>query len=362
MNTMQRRLLVGTSKGLIVYQHLNLNWKFVQVHFEGLPVSLVYRDERTGTWWVAISHRHWGEKLHHSPDEGRNWNEENVPGFKNHFIRPGKPATLKKIWSMQHAGLDRPGGLWVGTEPGGLFYSGDHGKNFELTESLWNHPSRLNPGQWFGAGKDDPFIHSLVLDPRDSDHLYIGVSCAGIFETRDGGKTWGVKNNGLVAAYLPNPKAEVGHDPHRVLLCPGDPDILWQQNHCGIFRTTDGGGQWQDVSGKEGFPKYGFALAVDEMDPSAAWVIPAQSDERRIPVDLKLRVYATRDGGKSWDDTSRGLAEQTFDLALRHAFIKQGDTLAFGTNNGNLYLSEDRGFTWNVISNNLATVNYLAWG
>ena len=263
---------------------------------------------------------------------------------------------------MQHAG-DRPGGLWVGTEPGGLFYSDDQGKNFHLVESLWNHPSRLDPGQWFGAGKDYPFIHSIVLDPRDSDHVYVGVSCAGVFETRDGGKIWHAKNNGLVAAYLPNPKAEVGHDPHRILLCPAHPDILWQQNHCGVFRTTDGGEQWEEVSGKDGFPKYGFALAIDEEDPEVAWVIPAHSDEQRIPVSLKLTVCVTKDAGRNWSSIRNGLpAGHAFDLVLRHSLVKKGDALAFGTNNGNLYLSEDRGSSWLAISQNLPMVNYLAWG
>jgi ligand-binding sensor domain-containing protein len=358
----QAKLLVGTSKGLIIYKINNRNWKAASVHFEGFPVSLVYIDDRTNTWWVALSHRHWGEKLHCSRSEGRNWTEANVPSFSNYFYQPGKPATLKKIWSMQHAGTDRPGGLWVGTEPGGLFHSHDQGKSFQLVEPLWNHPGRLDTSQWFGAGKDYPFIHSIVLDPRDSDHVYVGVSCAGVFETRDGGNRWEARNRGLVAAYLPNPNAEVGHDPHRILLCPTHPDILWQQNHCGIFRTTDGGKLWDDVSGKDGFPKYGFALAIDDNDPNVAWVIPAHSDERRVPVDLKLSVCATNDAGKNWVSVNRGLpGEYSFDLVLRHSFVKKDNALAFGTNNGNLYVSDDRGGSWQSISQNLPTVNYLAW-
>ena len=359
---MQAKLLVGTSKGLIVYATIDTSWRVRGVHFEGLPVSLVYIDERTNTWWVALSHRHWGEKLHYSENEGLNWHEANVPGFANHFYRPGKPATLKKIWSMQHAGTDRPGGLWMGTEPGGLFYSDNGGKNFQLVEPLWNHPSRLDSSQWFGAGKDYPFIHSIALDPRDSDHVYVGVSCAGVFETRDGGNRWEAKNKGLVAAYLPNPNADVGHDPHRMLLCPSHPDILWQQNHCGIFRTSDGGDHWEEVSGKGGFPKYGFALAIDDSDPNIAWVIPAHSDERRIPVGLKLTVCFTKDAGENWVPLNQGLpAEYAFDLVLRHSLINKGSTLAFGTNNGNLYISDDGGRSWVPISQNLPMVTYLAW-
>ncbi len=359
---MEPKLLVGTSKGLVTFDNTRQRWTATAVHFPGLSISVAYVDHRTNTWWVGISHRHWGEKLYYSKSEGKSWDEVQTPGYANFFYRPGKPASLKKIWTLQHAGHDRPGGLWMGTEPGGLFYSDDYGKSFHLIESLWNHDSRMDSNQWFGAGKDYPFIHSIVLDPRDSNHVYVGVSCAGVFETRDGGGSWRAKNEGLIAAYLPNPKAEVGHDPHRLLLCPAQPDIIWQQNHCGIFRTTNGGELWEDVSGNEGFPKYGFALAIDDMDPQTAWVIPARSDEQRIPVDLKLTVCKTTDSGKNWVSVSLGLPDlTTFDLVLRHSFVKRKSTLAFGTNNGNLYLSDDGGNSWRVISHNLAMVNYLAF-
>jgi len=260
---------------------------------------------------------------------------------------------------MAHAGYDKPGALWLGTEPGGLFYSANNGKTFELIESLWNHPSRLDDLQWFGAGKDYPFIHSIVVDPNDSDHVYIGVSCAGVFETKDAGLTWVPKNKGLVAAYLPNPKAEVGHDPHLILMSQKDNRVLWQQNHCGIFRTSDGGENWQMVSGKKGFPHYGFGLAIGD-DINTAWVIPAESDEKRIPKDLKLVVCKTTDGGNSWLNQDSGLpSPPVFDIVLRHSFVKKQEVLAFGTNNGNIYVSENSGTNWKSITNHLTGVNCL---
>jgi hypothetical protein len=359
---MLTKLLAGTSKGLIILTKGRNNWQITKVSFLGMPVSLAYVDERTNTWWVCMSHRHWGEKLHFSLDEGGHWIEAGIPSFRDYFYRPGKPATLRKLWTMQHAGHDKPGCLWMGTEPGGLFFSDDNGKSWHLTEGLWEHPSRQDDKQWFGAGKDFPFIHSIVIDPRNSDHVYIGISCAGIFKSLDCGKNWEAKNKGLVAAYLPNPSAEIGHDPHRVLICPASPDILWQQNHCGIFRTVNGGEYWDDVSGENGFPKYGFALAIDESDPANAWVIPAHSDEQRIPVDLALSVCNTADGGKTWTSVSKGLPNSyAFDLVLRHAFVKSGKTLCFGTNNGNLYASANNGETWKAISQNLGTINCLVF-
>jgi len=358
----QPKLLVATSKGLVVLKQENASWKIVAVHFTGLPVSLIYVDERDNTWWAGISHRHWGEKLHYSKDEGITWKEAGIPSYKNYFHRKDKPATLKRLWVMHHAGADNPGGLWLGTEPGGLFFSSDHGNSWALIESLWNHPSRLDDNQWFGAGKDYPFIHSILVDPRDSNCIYIGVSCAGVFKTTDSGQTWHAKNSGLVATYLPNPTAEVGHDPHRMLFCASYPDILWQQNHCGIFRTEDGAESWINVSGKNAFPSYGFALSVDEMDPQKAWVIPAQSDEVRLPHGLKLTICKTTTGGKDWVAINNGLPlSYCFDLVLRHAFVKKNATLAFGTNNGNLFISDDSGENWETVAQHLATINGLTF-
>lgn len=356
------KLLAGTSKGLVVFEKDKKGWDIAAIYFEGLSISMVFIDERTNTWWVAISHRHWGEKLHTSTNEGVTWSEVAIPSYAGHTYKLEKPAALKKIWVMQQAGVDRPGCLWLGTEPGGLFFSDDGGRSFHLNESLWNHPSRLNANQWFGAGKDYPFIHSIAIDPRNSDHVYVGVSCAGIFKTTDSGKTWAPRNKGLVAAYLPNPTSELGHDPHRIFICEKSPDVVWQQNHCGIFRSTDAGEHWNEVSGEDGFPKYGFSLATDNNNPEVAWVIPAHSDELRIPVDLALVVCKTEDGGKNWRRITNGLpGKNVFDIVLRHSFAKKSETLAFGTNNGNVYMSHDNGNSWSLITQNLATVNYITF-
>ena len=353
------QLLVGTSKGLVIYQKKTNGWELDNIQFEGFPVSMLYIDERTNTWWIGLSHRHWGQKLHFSKDLGKSWQTVGTPSYKGFEYRPGKKVPLKKIWVMAHAGIDKPGQLWLGTEPGGLFFSNNYGESFELVESLWNHPSRLDDLQWFGAGKDYPFIHSIVVNPKDSNHVYVGVSCAGVFETKDAGATWSPKNNGLVAAYLPNPNAEVGHDPHLLLMSPTDSSVIWQQNHCGIFRTENGGELWKDVSGKDGFPYYGFGLAIGD-DVNTAWVIPAESDEKRIPKNLKLAVCKTTDGGNSWLIQNMGLPKPPiFDIVLRHSFVRKKDVLAFGTNNGNLYVSDNSGNNWKSITNNLTGVNCL---
>ena len=351
------KLLLGTAKGLVVYTKKNNDWQIEAVHFIGFPVSMVYEDKRTGTWWVGILHRHWGQKLHRSTDQGKTWFMVAAPRYPSvALLKNGKQAALKGIWCLSHAGADKPHELWLGTEPGGLFHSKNNGDTWHLVESLWFHPSRSE--LWFGAGKDEPFIHSIVVDPNDSDHVYIAVSCAGIFETKDAGKTWFPRNTGLKATYLPNPDVVVGHDPHLLLACAADPSVLWQQNHCGIFRSIDSGMNWEDVSDKNGIAHYGFALAVDNQNPLRAWIIPAQSDEMRVPHGLALCVCRTEDGGETWQQLREGLPQNhCFDIIFRHSLDILGETLAFGTTTGNLFLSENGGDTWHCISNHLARVD-----
>jgi len=349
--------LIGTAKGLITIK-ADPEPVIDSIHFKGFSVSLVHADRRTGRWWCGVNHKHWGQKLHYSDDHGSTWQEVPVPSFEGAKLADGKPARLRQIWCMANGGEDNPGELWLGTDPGGLFYSSDNGESFTLVESLWKHPSRSDPMQWFGAGSDYPFIHTIVVDPADSRHVYVAVSCAGVFETRDGGNSWHARNQGLIAAYLPNPSVEVGHDPHRLLMHPQNRQVLWQQNHCGIFVSTDEGLNWKDVSGQDGMPSYGFCLAIDETDPARAWVIPVESDEERVAPSLRLEVFQTDDFGEHWVSVSEGLpSTPVFDIVLRQAFAIRGDLMLFGTTNGNVYFADRTALRWQQLSANLTKVN-----
>lgn len=353
--------MLGTRKGLIVYYRHFSVWRLRSLHFEGIPVSVAYVDERDGTWWACLDHGHWGVKLHRSIDEGQSWEEMPAPAYpEGAMIRENVPATTRYLWAIAHGGHQHPHRLWVGTEPGGLFVSEDGGSSFRLVGSLWDHPSREE--RWFGGGRDFAGIHSIVVDPRDEDHIYVGISVAGVFESRDAGHSWYSRNQGLRAEYLPDPEAEVGHDPHLLVAAPGAPDVLWQQNHCGIFRSVDGGVQWQDVSQPAGPARFGFAIAVADDNPDQAWVVPAVSDERRLALGGSLCVCRTDNGGRTWKAFRRGLPQKgCFDIVYRHALAASGDRLAFGTTTGNLFFSHDRGNHWQVINNYLPMVYSVAF-
>ena len=360
--TNKNTLFLSTRKGLLIGTRRTDGWEIVGSHFDGIPVTYTYEDSRHGTWWACLDHGHWGVKLHRSFNQGATWEEVSAPAYpEGTEVKAGLPATTKYIWSLQQGGEQYPQRLWLGTIPGGLFRSEDGGSSFELVESLWNHPTRSK--QWFGGGFDHPGIHSIVVDPRNEDHLYIGISVAGVLESHDAGRNWEFRNKGLRADFLPDPYAEVGHDPHLLLAAPSNPDVLWQQNHCGIFVSEDAGANWKNVSDKNGPANFGFAIAVAEDDPQQAWVAPAVSDEIRTAVGHALCICRTDDGGKHWKTIRKGLPQVfCYDIVYRHALATTGDDLVFGTTTGNVFSSQNRGDSWQVLSHYLPMVHAVAFG
>jgi photosystem II stability/assembly factor-like uncharacterized protein len=381
---LKHRILVGTRKGTFFVERVNGAWQPRLAGHIGAGVNYVARDPKRGTLWAALGHGHWGAKLSRSTDDGATWTDApqlKFPAGARHYLPPPpsetgpgegaptlKDATLLKLWCLA---FGQDGRTYVGTIPGGLFVSTDGGESFELNRGLWDHESRggdvsNGPGtgntKWFGTpaaeGEFAPGIHSIEIDPRDPKHMYIAVSTAGVFETKDGGRTWSVRNKGLTMDYSPDPGDEwAGHDPHAIALCPGQPEHVWQQNHCGVFKSDDGAATWRKVSVPEMGVHFGFPVAVDAEDGRTAWLVPGRSDMQRTTIDNGLFVARTEDGGASWKQLRRGLPqENTFDVVYRHALHNQGDTLAFGSTTGNLYVSDDRGESWTTVANNLPPV------
>ncbi|MFW5877199.1 MAG: WD40/YVTN/BNR-like repeat-containing protein [Myxococcota bacterium] len=385
---MSDRILVGTRKGTFIVEREGGRWKPRLAGHAGVGVNFVACDPHSGTLWAALGHGHWGAKLSRSSDDGATW--EDAPQIKYpegaRYLAPPDPgdedprgpvtikeATLLKLWCIA---FGPPGRIYVGTIPGGLFVSEDGGARFELNRPLWNHESRggdLFDGDgsgvthWFGTpaseGEFAPGIHSILVDPRDSDRVLVAVSTAGVLETTDGGKTWHGRNQGMRMDYLPNPAAEWGHDPHHIEWCPGQPDHIWQQNHCGVFYSADGAASWKKVSNPARGVHFGFPVAVDAVDGKTAWVVPGKSDNERMTIDGGLFVARTQDGGQSWEPLREGLPqENAYDVVYRHALDSREDRLAFGSTTGNLYVSEDRGDRFQTVANNLPPIYSVRFG
>ena len=349
------RLLLGTRKGLVTLRRGPGGWALERLSHAGVPVPYAVRDPRDGVLWASLDHGHWGAKLSRSRDDGASWGEVAAPVWPEGAERePGVAAKLEQIWVIAPGRPEEPGRIWLGTNPGGLFESVDGGDRFTLVSGLWDHPSRA---QWMGGGRDTPGLHSVVLDPRDPSRMLVGISVAGVFETIDGGQSWVPRNRGLRADFLPDPGAEVGQDPHCVVACPSDPDALGPQNPCGVWRSVAGGASWLEVSAPGGPACFGFPIAVHEARPEVAWVVPAAGDTDRAAVGGALCVSRTEDGGRSWTALRQGLPQSLcFDLVYRHALDLSGDTLAFGSTTGNLFVSDDGGEGWQVVAHHLPPI------
>jgi hypothetical protein len=356
---MSDRIVVATRKGLFIVERGATGWAITRTAFLGDNVSMTLADPRDGALYAALEHGHFGAKLHRSEDGGLTWPEIGIPQFPEQpeGVEDPHPWRVINAWSMAAGGADQPGLIWCGTIPGGLFKSTDRGETWELVRSLWDHPDRK---QWFGGGAVHPGIHSLLVDPRDSRRMLAGVSCGGVWETRDTGESWTVKATGMRANYMPPERAfdPVIQDPHCIVRCAADPDVLWCQHHNGIFRSSDGAESWVEIP--EADPSvFGFAVAVHPREPETAWFVPAIKDEKRIPVDGKVVVGRTRDGGQTFEILREGLPQHhAYDITFRHALDVDatGDRLVFGTTTGSLYVSEDQGDSWAAVSEHLPPI------
>jgi hypothetical protein len=365
---MADRLLVSTRKGLFNVERGASGWRVGRVSFLAENVTLAHADPRDGGLFAALNLGHFGVKLKHSPDGGETWTERAAPAYPEGATvatgdgKPPAAATLKLIWALESGGADQPGRLWAGTLPGGLFRSDDGGKSWELVKSLWDLPERE---KWFGGGADHPGIHSLCRDPRSSKILRLAVSCGGVWITEDDGATWQLGGEGIFAEYMPpelkfTPEIQ---DVHMMVQCRESPDCLWAQHHNGVFRSADGGRKWDHVPNVA--PSvFGFAVAVHPRDPRTAWFVPAVKDERRVPVDGKVVVSRTRDGGETFEVLRNGLPqEHAYDLVYRHALAVDGtgERLAFGSTTGGLWVSEDQGDSWAMLDARLPPVHAVTF-
>jgi photosystem II stability/assembly factor-like uncharacterized protein len=350
---MADRMLVATRKGLLTFARKNGGWSILRNDFPGVPVSATLRDARDGALYAVLKHGHFGAKLHRSDDDGHTWTELPAPAFPADAA--GGPA-LFQVWTLEAGGANEPGTLWAGALPAGLFRSDDRGEHWQLASALWNVPECA---KWFGGGYDDAGIHSVLPDPSDARRVFVAISCGGVWETLDAGKTWARHGMGMLATYLPPEQAGTleSQDPHRVVRCASAPDTMWMQHHCGIFRSTDAGRTWMQL--KLPGDDFGFAVAAHPRDPLTAWFVPAIKDEMRLPRDGALSVSRTRDGGKTWESLRAGLPQRdAYDLIYRHGLDVDdaGKRLAMGSTTGNLWVSENSGEAWQLVNAHLPPV------
>lgn len=371
---------VASRKGLFTYRKKGAAWETGEPAFLGENVVAVLDDRRDGALYAALRLGHFGPKLHRSRDGGATWKALPAPKFDAEpempadfasdpeaFMaaaeaRKAAPASVDMVWTMTAGGPDEPGVIWAGTIPGGLFKSEDHGESWRLVEPLWNAPERE---KWNGGGYDDPGIHSVHVDPRDPKKLTLAISSGGVWKSDDAGATWRNVGQGLRAEYTPPDMAYdiVTQDVHRLAHCAADPETVWCQHHNGVFLSRDGATTFEEI--KDIKPSvFGFAAASHPSDRDTAWLVPGIKDEKRVPVDGKLVVNRTTDGGKTVEPFSEGLPDASWDLIYRHGLDVDatGDGLVMGSTTGNLWVSESGGERWAPLSAHLPPIAAVAWG
>lgn len=356
---MAERLLIATRKGLLICPPEGAGFVLPKPHFLAEPVSAMLHDPRDGTLYAALRLGHFGAKLHRSADGGASWTEVGVPAMPK---EGENPKALDMIWALAAGHPAEPGVLWAGTLPAALFRSADRGETWELVRGLWDVPERA---RWVGGGYDDPGLHSIVIHPRDPRRMAIAISTGGVWTSADGGARWTLGGRGLRAEYMPPDQAfdQVMQDVHLLAACAGQPEVLWAQHHNGIFRSTDFGAHFEEVTAAAP-SRFGFAVAPHPADPATAWFAPAVKDECRVPAEGRLVFTRTRDGGATLESLGEGLpAADCYDLVYRHALAvdSKGDRLAMGSTTGNLWLGEAGGARWRLLSGHLPPIAAVAF-
>lgn len=344
-------VLVGTKKGVFTAESTDGrgDWALRGPFCETWPMNHVIGDPATGTIYGAGGNEWFGPAIWRSDDLGESWTHSS----QGLAYEEGKePVTT--AWSLAR----RNGRLYAGVQPAGLFYSDDDGQSWSHVEGLQEHPTRpeWNPG---GAGL---ILHSIVPDPNDEDRIWIGISAAGVFYTGDGGKTWEPRNKGTRADFLPEGQnyPEFGQCVHNVVKAPNGGDLLYQQNHCGMYRSEDGGRSWTSM--EEGLPSsFGFPVAAHPRDPDTVFLIPLNGDiHGRFVPDAKTAVYRSRDRGRTWQDLRRGLPQENAYIGvLRQAMATDRLDPAgvyFGTSGGALFASADEGESWMTVAQHLPPI------
>ncbi len=382
------RVLVGTRKGAFVLTSdgKRQKWTVDGPHFAGWEIYHLKASAVDPDRIYASQNSSWfGQIIQRSDDGGKTWHQPGTPageptttpeGFpkaeSNKFVydaseASGRPLTthlwydgtqhpweFKRVWHLEPS-LTDANTVYAGVEDAAMFRSTDGGQSWHELAGLRGHGT--GPNWQPGAGGMG--LHSILIDPKNHERMFVAISAAGCFRTEDGGKNWKPINRGLRSPYIPDPDAEVGHCVHRIALHSSRPDVLFMQKHWDVMRSDDGGDNWYEVSGD--LPTdFGFPIEVHAHEPDTVFVVPITSDSLHYPPDGKLRVYRSRTGGNDWEPMTRGLPQENcYVNVLRDATcVDSLDPCGvyFGTTGGQVYGSADGGESWNAIVRDLPAV------
>jgi photosystem II stability/assembly factor-like uncharacterized protein len=341
-------VLIGTRKGafLLASNEDRSTWKLQGPFCDAWPVYHMTYDAANHTIFAGGGNPWFGPGVWRSDNLGDSWTHSGAG-----FTYGDEGPTINAIWHL----TPTPDVVYAGAEPAGLFASTDHGATWEHVAGLRNHPSSTNWQPGYGG----LCLHSIVAHPTDPSRLWVAISSVGTFATEDGGTTWDTRNRGVRAEFSPERYPEYGQCVHKLLLA-ADGEQLYQQNHCGVYRSDDDGNQWQEITA--GLPSdFGFPLALHPRNPDTLYVVPLNGADRgRYVPDARMVVWRSTDRGDSWTPQTKGLpGEHAYLGVLREGMAV--DTLDpagiyVGTSTGHIFGSNDEGESWQQICTNLPPI------
>jgi hypothetical protein len=346
-------VLVGTKRGLFVLSSQDrTRWDITPPTLKGRRIFHAILDQRNGQrLFAAENGDFFGSFLRYSDDFGVTWHEPQ----RGIQFPEGSREKLTNIWVIEPGRANEPGVIYAGIDPASLWVSADSGVTWELNAALANHPTR----ERWEPGAGGLCLHTIVPDPSDSARMWIGISAVGCLRTDDGGQSWVFANKNVRAGFLPDPYPEFGQCIHRFVQHPDQPDVLYQQNHCGIYKSTNAGDDWIDI--QHNLPsEFGFPIALDVHHPDTLFVV-VEDPESRNNIGQHFSVYRTQDAGERWEPSTEGLPAGPGVMlgVLRHAMCADTQDpcgVYVGTNTGQLFASNNRGDSWQLIADFLPPI------
>jgi photosystem II stability/assembly factor-like uncharacterized protein len=376
-----RTLLVATRKGLFPLQTdaSRERWRLCEPLFLGHIINHAVLDPRDGrTLLAAAVTGHLGPTVFRSEDAGRSWHEAVRPPAFDKAAAGEKARVVHHTFWLTPGHASEPGVWWAGTSPQALWVSRDAGATWHSVRGFNDHPDyELRTEDPQAGTPDGPILHSILIDPRDPQHMYFGLSGGGVYETQDQGESWAPLNQGMA---MPNAEPDVegmetppgsirwqeigpGHDPHCVQMHPQQPDVLYQQNHCGIYRLQRPADTWERIGRNmpEATGDIGFVMGLHPQDPDTCWVFPMDGTDvwPRTSPGGRPAAFVTRDAGRSWQRQDQGLPERGWFTVKRQALSIDADSpsgVYFGTTSGEVWGSRDEGESWHSLAAHLPEI------
>jgi photosystem II stability/assembly factor-like uncharacterized protein len=309
------RLLLGTDEGV----YLLSEGGTLEALLPGVSVQELARSQPgSPTLYLATP-----DRVFRSDDTGRTWRETAAafPGYEisSLAVHPWEPEVLL-----------------AGLETAALFRSEDGGRSWAEVSAIRQMSEQPNAGWHVPWGPAKGHVRTPAWDRRDPRRIYLPIEVGGVMRTEDGGETW------------ENVRGGIHDDVHALAVSPEQNAVLYAATRTGFGRSEDHGRTWQPLTaGLEHL--YCRTIALDPANPERLYTAGASAGPGawRRPTGAETALFRSDDGARSWRRLRGGLPESFRPYVDALVTDPQTpDAVAFGTNDGEVYLSRNAGERW----------------